>query len=132
MYQQGYSQLIALHLGDVFLGTPHLTKATMYQRKKQIRNLLQSASRFRKSVVEDALDELAILATLSAKYEQANEDTRVLSVFETEPTKLRSGPFSRKEIVSSIHLLQHVHAKLMTPGSLSTRSLLESVLPQKP
>lgn len=102
-------QLLDLYSGTVFLGTPHPSRGQKEEWLK-LSLILWASSKFSKALLAQAEIEAAVVANLSEKFQQANMNEPIVSVYETQRTKIPEGLFkSKKEIVSICFLVvKHV------------------------
>ncbi|KUJ16719.1 uncharacterized protein LY89DRAFT_63258 [Mollisia scopiformis] len=87
-YNPAYQMLQRAQSGVVFLGVPHPT----YPRRDlwpKLTDMLRACTNLNKSRLEDAENDVATVANLSDKFEQAGITIKVLSVYETVRTKVR-------------------------------------------
>ncbi|KAF4633455.1 hypothetical protein G7Y89_g4662 [Cudoniella acicularis] len=110
-YNPACQHTLSQHIGTVFLGTPHPTFGQKNQWLRLSFILQTSSNKYAKALLAQAEIEAAIIANISLKFEQAGIEERIISVFETKPTKLSDGLFkSRKEILVD-HVLAETRSK---------------------
>jgi len=93
--------IMELHAGTIFLGTPHPTYNER-SRWTALSLLLQHSLKLPKHIILQTENNAAAMANISLKFEEAGILARVLSLFETQPSKVSSGKLrtsTRKEIV---------------------------------
>jgi hypothetical protein len=101
--QINFSPLLASFAGMVFLGVPHnihlLDRETRVT--EQLVGFLWSIFKFSRREISQNRDDVIPFATLSERlrFLEASERVPILSVFETQETKINFGIFDRRRII---------------------------------
>ena len=85
----------------MFLGTPHPTFGQKGEWLK-LSFILRASAKPSKALLAQAEIEAPVIANLSLKFQQANINGAIVSVYETQRTKIPDGLFqSKKELLSN-------------------------------
>ena len=97
-YNPTFQQVLDVHSGIIFLGTPHPTYAHPLHWSK-LNLILRSTTRLSKTSLAQAELEAAIIANISLRFEEAGIEVPVLSGFESKVTKIPDGLFTSHKLV---------------------------------
>ena len=101
-YKPGYQELIDSERGIIFLGTPHLTfgRQTSWPRMSII---LRHCTKIAKAAALQAESEIATIANVSRKFEEADIAVPIISAYETKEVKISGSIFKSHRELVSIH-----------------------------
>lgn len=88
-----------MHSGVALLGAPHLESDNVHRRRRDVRDLLKTLGKINKTQIEQAVNDLFLLAAICKRFEQASTKMKVLNVFETKNTKVPWGALHKKAVV---------------------------------